>query len=237
MEEVFVDIKDYEGFYKVSNTGKVFSCRRQKYLSQKSDKDGYKEVCLCVDEVRKYKRVHRLVAEAFIPNEESLPIINHKDGDKTNNHVSNLEWTTNYGNVIHGFNTNIEGKTLSSLSKEEMLLVVDMYRAGYKHYEISERFNLKKQKDGTVFKELSDGRVHSNVTGIMKQPNIKPKGGRVAAERYTKAKNILIDYFHNNLDKEEIVDKYGVTKAYAEQLLDGKLRKLLYLEVTSSTTP
>jgi hypothetical protein len=160
MEEVFVDIKDYEGFYKVSNTGKVFSCRRQKYLSQKSDKDGYKEVCLCVDEVRKYKRVHRLVAEAFIPNEEYLPIINHKDGDKTNNHVSNLEWTTNYGNVIHGFNTNIEGKTLSSLSKEEMLLVVDMYRSGYKHYEISERFNLKKQKDGTIFKELSDGRVH-----------------------------------------------------------------------------
>jgi hypothetical protein len=237
MEEVFVDIKDYEGFYKVSNTGKVFSCRRQKYLLPKSDKDGYKEVCLCVGEVRKYKRVHRLVAEAFIPNEEYLPIINHKDGDKTNNHVSNLEWTTNYGNVIHGFNTNIEGKTLSSLSKEEMLLIVDMYRSGYKHYEISERFNLKKQKDGTIFKELSDGRVHSKVTGIRKASNVKSKGGKVELERYTKAKNILIDYFHNNLDKEEIVDKYGVTKAYAEQILSGKLRKLLYLEVTTSIAP
>ena len=135
------------------------------------------------------------------------------------------------------FNTNIEGKTLSSLSKEEMLLIVDMYRSGYKHYEISERFNLKKQKDGTIFKELSDGRVHSKVTGIVKQPNIKSKGGKVELERYTKAKNILIDYFHNNLDKEEIVDKYGVTKAYAEQILSGKLRKLLYLEVTTSIAP
>ena len=237
MEELWLDIKGYEGFYKVSNTGKVYSYRRNKCLSQKSDKDGYKEVCLCVDEVRKYRRVHRLVAEAFIPNEESLPIINHKDGDKTNNHVSNLEWTTNYGNVIHGFNTNIEGKTLSSLSKEEMLLVVDMYRAGHKHYEISERFNLKKQKDGTIFKELSDGRVHSKVTGIRKASNVKSKGGKVELERYTKAKNILIDYFHNNLNKEEIVDKYGITKAYVEQLLEGKLRKLLYLEVKASVAP
>ena len=237
MEELWLDIKGYEGFYKVSNTGKVYSYRRNKCLSQKSDKDGYKEVCLCVDEVRKYRRVHRLVAEAFIPNENCLPIINHKDGDKTNNNVFNLEWITNYGNTVHGINTNIEGRTLSSLTKEEMFILIDMYKSGYKHYEISERFNLKKQKDSTVFKELSDGRIHSKVTGIVKQPNIKSKGGKVELERYTKAKNILIDYFHNNLDKEEIVDKYGITKAYVEQLLEGKLRKLLYLEVKASVAP
>jgi len=73
-------------------------------LKQKIDKDGYKEVALWAQNGRYiYRRVHRLVASAFIDNPNDLPIINHKDGDPSNNCVENLEWCTNSHNQLHRY--------------------------------------------------------------------------------------------------------------------------------------
>lgn len=101
------DIKGYEGFYQVSDTGEVKSLERTRVgkngssvivpeciRKQKTDKDGYKEVALCKDGKMKYCRVHRLVAEAFLDNPNGYPIINHKDENPANNNVNNLEWCT-----------------------------------------------------------------------------------------------------------------------------------------------
>lgn len=92
----------YEGLYEVSNLGRVKSLRRNRVLMGGSDKDGYKRLALCYCNKREYKFVHRIVAEAFIPNPEGLPQVNHKDENKTNNAVWNLEWcdakyNNNYG--------------------------------------------------------------------------------------------------------------------------------------------
>lgn len=97
MEEIWKDIEGYEGKYQVSNTGEVKSLNyrgsgKTKLLRQTADKDGYKCVIFCKNGKVKGYKVHRLVAIAFIPNPNSLPIINHKDEDKTNNCVDNLEW-------------------------------------------------------------------------------------------------------------------------------------------------
>ena len=101
---MFRDVKNFEGLYKVSNDGRVFSVKRNKILKPKVTKDGYFEVCLfnSHNNSRCYKRVHRLVAETFIPNPENKTQVNHKDGDKTNNCVSNLEWNTPKENIMHG---------------------------------------------------------------------------------------------------------------------------------------
>ena len=97
MIEIWKDIKGYEGVYQVSNLGNV---RRVKLLKQYSDesKGGYNVVNLCKDGNAKMKRVHRLVAEAFIPNPENKPCIDHINTDRTDNRVENLKWVTKQEN-------------------------------------------------------------------------------------------------------------------------------------------
>lgn len=81
----------YEG-YLVSNMGEIYSERRGIILSPRWDKDGYREVSLMDGDKIVSKTVHRLVAEAWIPNPKKLPIVNHKNGNRDDNRVSNLEW-------------------------------------------------------------------------------------------------------------------------------------------------
>ena len=106
MEE-WKDVKGYEGLYQVSDLGNVRSLNYKntgeiKEMSQ-SIKDGYCVLRLCKNKTASMYRVHRLVAEAFIDNQDGLPIVNHIDGNKTNNHVSNLEWCTQQHNMKHAF--------------------------------------------------------------------------------------------------------------------------------------
>lgn len=114
MEEVWKDIKDYEGHYQVSNLGRVKSVSRtiqsssgkittkDLILKPKNNIGGYLVVNLNKDGSYKTKFVHRLVAETFIPNPNNLPQINHKDENKNNNFVENLEWCTSKYNANYG---------------------------------------------------------------------------------------------------------------------------------------
>ena len=76
-------------------------------ISRWKDNSGYLQVKLSKEGKWYYKRVHRLVAEAFIPNPHNLKQVNHIDGDKTNNEVSNLEWIDNKNNTQHGYDNNL----------------------------------------------------------------------------------------------------------------------------------
>ena len=103
------EIAGFEGYY-VSYYGEIFSTRKNGgYYREmtpmilKEDKDGYLEVGLYYEGRRYFRRVHRLVAEAFIPNPNHLPQINHKDGNVKNNQVDNLEWCTCQDNLLHSF--------------------------------------------------------------------------------------------------------------------------------------
>lgn len=114
MEEIWKDIKGYEGLYQVSNTGKVKSLERKVkhwqggYLTKKeivlksSISKGYLVISLYKNGIQIRKYIHRLVAEAFIPNPDNLPQINHIDENKMNNCVENLEWCTAEFNVNYG---------------------------------------------------------------------------------------------------------------------------------------
>ena len=92
------DIKNYEGLYSVTSCGKVWSYKNEKFLEPKVQRDGYLFVSLWKDGKVKNYRIHRLVAEAYIPNPDNLPQVDHIDNDKTHNYLNNLQWITNRDN-------------------------------------------------------------------------------------------------------------------------------------------
>lgn len=99
------DIKNYEGLYAITSCGKVWSYRNKKFLKTYTNDDGYLLTTLWKKGRGKTHKVHRLVAEAYIPNPDNLPQVNHRDENKTNNCLQNLEWcdskyNTNYGTCI-----------------------------------------------------------------------------------------------------------------------------------------
>lgn len=101
MEEVWKDVVGYEGLYKVSNFGNVYSVRSDKQLKQGNNR-GYLFVVLCTDGKQKLFKVHRLVAISFLTNTDNKPQVNHIDEDKTNNRLDNLEWVTAKENTNYG---------------------------------------------------------------------------------------------------------------------------------------
>ena len=115
MEEIWKDVKGYEGLYQVSNFGNVKSLIRNKILRLSNSHNGYRLVSL----QRKTFRVHRLVAEAFLDNTEKLPFVNHKDENKQNNNVDNLEWCTASYNLNYGDRNNKVAKKVSIWRKKK----------------------------------------------------------------------------------------------------------------------
>ncbi len=102
-------IKEIVGFedYYIDKEGRIFNKELRELKGKWVDNTGYYQIVLRKNKKRKYVRIHRLVALTFIPNPNNLPQINHKDGNKLNNNVDNLEWCTNSENTQHGYDSNL----------------------------------------------------------------------------------------------------------------------------------
>lgn len=114
--EEWKNIEGYEGLYQVSNLGRIKSlarntrnghCKKDKILKIRIDKNGYCTIDLYKNSKRKQYKIHRLVANEFIYNKYNKPQINHIDGNKKNNEVSNLEWCNNSENMKHAYKNNL----------------------------------------------------------------------------------------------------------------------------------
>lgn len=127
------DVVGFEGLYLVNNQGEVKSVERMKQNNKGTqfvnerilvltpDKDGYLRVCLSKNGRSYVKAVHRLVAEAFIPNPYGLPVVNHINEDKKDNRVENLEWCTVQYNTMYG-----TGKIRASIKQGKPVVQIDM---------------------------------------------------------------------------------------------------------------
>ena len=129
LNELWKPIKGYEEYYEISNYGRVRRIKYDKisqqfqykvpyYLKPRKDKDGYLKYTLCLNGKNRYYFAHRLVATNFINNIENKPQVNHKDGNKENNHVDNLEWCTIKENNLHALNNGLRDMKNNKLSKQ-----------------------------------------------------------------------------------------------------------------------
>lgn len=143
--ETWKDVIGYEGLYQVSNLGNVKSnttqvnhfsgkrIRNGRYIKQTKNKQGYMRVMLWRDNKCKCFRVHRIVAENFIPNLLNVSEINHIDCNKQNNNVENLEWVTSKDNKAHamknGLNSSARGEnSISPLTNEQVIEIRSQYK-------------------------------------------------------------------------------------------------------------
>lgn len=101
--EIWKDIIGYEGLYQVSNFGRVKSMHKAKHIIVKISKNNNGYMCFNLNKNNRHKhaRLHRIIAQAFIPNPENKSQVNHIDGDKLNNSIDNLEWVNNRENLTH----------------------------------------------------------------------------------------------------------------------------------------
>ena len=124
MNEIWNPVPGYENHYEVSNTGKVKSLKYKKHRIMSYSMVGrpgneYPSVTLTLNNIHKRFYIHKLVAMTFLPNPECKPQVNHKDRNKTNNHVENLEWVTAKENMKHLY-TNIKGQWLGVFNKHKL---------------------------------------------------------------------------------------------------------------------
>lgn len=130
MKEIWRDIKGFEGFYQISNLGRVKSLggwcgtakRKERIRSTSLTHDGYVKVRLIHQGKDKTMRVHRLVAEAFIPNPEHKDTVNHIDGNKQSNIVSNLEWVNRTEQMIHAYDLGLKVSRVGSSNTNAKLI-------------------------------------------------------------------------------------------------------------------
>ena len=173
MTEIWKDIKDYEELYQVSNFGRVKSLYTNRILKgSKNNRGGYLKVSLCKNNIKSTKTIHRLVAQAFISNPENKPQVNHIDEYKTNNMVSNLEWSTSKENNNHGTHNERASKAISKSNSIAIIatnLKTDESTEFYGTRECARQLGLHdsnithvlkgryKQTGGYTFKYLNEG--------------------------------------------------------------------------------
>lgn len=119
MSEAWKPVVGFEGLYEVAACGAIRNARTLRWLSPSVKDDGYTSVKLFKNGRGYQKSVHRVVAEAYLPNPESKPQVNHKDLNKKNNDVSNLEWVTQEENLGHAIRNGTNKTRISKLKMNE----------------------------------------------------------------------------------------------------------------------
>jgi hypothetical protein len=161
MGEIWKDIEDYEGYYQVSNQGRVKSLARvivrsdgsllpikEKIMKPFISSKGYNRIDLHNNTGQTKYKVARLVAIAFIPNPLNKPEVNHIDTNKLNDNVENLEWNTGSENIIHAYKNNLmhiphgENRYNAKLTEQEAIRILELFKNKIPRMEIAKMYNV-----------------------------------------------------------------------------------------------
>src|SRR3990167_2818103 len=159
--------------YEISIDGTVRHVMSQRIKSQYISSTGYYMISTTTAKHRRPRRVHRLLAEAYIPNPDNLPQINHKNGIKTDNSLSNLEWCTNLENQRHAFRTGLANNTgehngQSKLTVVQVLEIKERLAKGWSQYRISRYYPVSRSaiegiKTGRLWKHVQKAQTARSI--------------------------------------------------------------------------
>ena len=205
--ETWKDIPGYEGYYKVSDKGRVLSLigwnghqyvKRKKIIkgwTQTTDEKGdYKRqmILLVKDGNRKECKIHRIVAGVFIPNPEDKPNVNHIDGNPLNNRLENLEWCTQKENVVHAIEIGL--KTVEAYENKNN--VIEMYENGCSIKEISDKY----------------GAGNLTINKILEEADLEIRGPGFYKEKYFIDRQELVKDFEDGMRNIDIAKKHNTNR-------------------------
>lgn len=179
--EVWKTIQNYGGLYQVSNTGKVRDLKNHIKPVYKNNK-GYECLSLYYNGKTYHPTVHRLVAKAFIPNPNNYDQINHKDCNKENNSVENLEWCNRRYNYDEGMKTFQYSKNeehyFAKLKNSDIPIIYELYKLGFTRATVAKIFNVRPSsleaiEKGISYRELGYNFKAIKLTKYKDLPNIK----------------------------------------------------------------
>ena len=182
--EKWKDIEDYEGRYQISNLGRVKSLKRKtfRYIRESSiimkplKGDGrYFQISLWKNGKDKKMYIHRLVGIYFIPNPDNKPQVNHTDGNRLNNHVKNLEWSTGSENIKHAFDTGLiteehirnmslkSSKISRKFSDHDIYQIFALYKKGFSKAHIARTYNAGETTIRNILSKITYKHVEANL--------------------------------------------------------------------------
>ena len=237
-EEVWKPIKDYEGLYEISNLGRVRNLNykgsgKGKILKNTKDSKGYLIVGLTKNGKRKLFKIHRLVAEAFIPNPENKPCIDHINTIKNDNRVENLRWVTNEENNNNPLTKKKRNENYANFKGENH----PMYgRTGENHpmygKHHSEETRKKMSKNHANFKGENHPFYGKHHTEETKRKMSEAKKGKYCGEKNHRSKSVVqIDPNTNEVVNiyfsiSEVTKQTGFNQSAISQCCNGKYSRL-----------
>lgn len=151
--------------YFATEKGEIYSSKSGRFISQRINHHGYLVVNLSINGKCKTFTVHRLIAKAFSPRNGNFKVVNHLDGNKLNNNISNLEWTTHKGNSQHALKLNLikhaRGKQTKNgkFSDSDIYMIRDYLKQGFSHSKISRMYGVTK----SAIQQISNGKTYKHV--------------------------------------------------------------------------
>jgi len=207
--EIWQDVVGWEGKYWVSSFGNIKNSK--KVLSKvKISRDNYYKTILCSNNKRKAYSIHRLVAISFIPNPENKCCVNHKNGDKLDNRVENLEWVTLKENVKHALETGLSkirgsDNKCSKLKEEDVLKIFDSKEVGA---TLAVKFNISI----STIRAIKTGRIWKHLTNKEFQPKKLDE-------------KIVIEIFSSSQERKTLSSIYNISRSVVDRIKNKQMYK------------
>ena len=185
IEEIFVEVENFPN-YSVSTHGRVINNKKKKLLQYNIMKNGCARVDLCNKFGVKHFNVHRLVASTFIENKYNKEFVNHIDGNKTNNHINNLEWVTPAENTKHAIESGLfligENHPCAKLTNNIVKIIPIMFLLGGSRISLAQSLNVSKKTISNVLSKQTYSTVKINID--MKNTYLpRGKAGKLFSEK------------------------------------------------------